>query len=182
MEGRTIVRPDLNAVEAVVASRPPSMEGRTIVRPDSLSSPSGYHTQLALQWRAGQSSGQTMMVTGWLVASCRLQWRAGQSSGQTLRARSQHLTQHRLQWRAGQSSGQTRRGLNLSVPLIRTFNGGPDNRPARPTASQPKSAVTLILQWRAGQSSGQTIGLTATPERFDGLQWRAGQSSGQTVV
>ena len=38
----------------------------------------------------------------------------------------------------------------------RPFNGGPDNRPARPEAYGVALVSGEYLQWRAGQSSGQT--------------------------
>ena len=86
----------------------PSMEGRTIVRPDDgISSTLRYPTisfnggpdncparlvgpdavgdwEDALQWRAGQLSGQTQSCTPCAVKICPLQWRAGQLSGQTI--------------------------------------------------------------------------------------------------
>ena len=86
-----------------------------------------------------------------------------------------------------------------------TFNGGPDNRPARRRADQTAARTRRSLQWRAGQSSGQTAAAGSLRlsrySTFNGgpdnrparppsslgsmiqaliLQWRAGQSSGQT--
>ena len=156
------------------------MEGRTIVRPDLGFSLIVVRIAIILQWRAGQSSGQTRTTQPTESRMGILQWRAGQSSGQTAcfdtrfdqrwrpsmegrtivrpdhtRQRCVGCCDRRLQWRAGQSSGQT--------PLL-------------------KSGLrrTKPLQWRAGQSSGQTISSVIVSGRGARLQWRAGQSSGQT--
>ena len=92
------------------------------------------------------------------------------------------------------------------LPLHTSFNGGPDNRPARLGTLMHSVKNTTFLQWRAGQSSGQTLStiFSVFPLRcpFNGgpdnrparqielsryekarpfLQWRAGQSSGQTT-
>ena len=179
MEGRTIVRPDMTITLEEYKRRHPSMEGRTIVRPDttggkrSISSLSTFNggpdnrpARLVLyadgvwgvghlQWRAGQSSGQTRRYASSRANRRLLQWRAGQSSGQTRNARMHRGANRRLQWRAGQSSGQTCRGTlhtavetcpsmegrtivrpDMQQPLLmcrqqKPFNGGPDNRPAR---------------------------------------------------
>ena len=131
MEGRTIVRPDQDAYDDYNRRYSPSMEGRTIVRPDShygwidnqqyasfnggpdnrparhqLTFP-GAHNPCNLQWRAGQSSGQTCDRRCLLQVVCTLQWRAGQSSGQTACGNGSPPDGVCLQWRAGQSSGQT---------------------------------------------------------------------------
>ena len=158
-----------------------------------------------LQWRAGQSSGQTRIKgVSWRLKRG-LQWRAGQSSGQT--------------WRTGSVNGSplppSMEGRTIVRPdttqwrqrslMPSTFNGGPDNRPARQAVSDGAASHVLRLQWRAGQSSGQTYHVAVTtntllkpfnggpdnrPARLRsklclfrvvfGLQWRAGQSSGQT--
>ena len=89
----------------------PSMEGRTIVRPDPTRPSTPCSRLWSLQWRAGQSSGQTTT-----------KWRLGKADGI-------------LQWRAGQSSGQTTIPNGCSQQFAITFNGGPDNRPARPGRS-----------------------------------------------
>ena len=112
-----------------------------------------------------------------------LQWRAGQSSGQTC-----------LVWDTiGTQYGPSMEGRTIvrpDHPLLRPtkkprppFNGGPDNRPARPAARESVDIDPFTLQWRAGQSSGQTPRTYTTRIRDPdiALQWRAGQSSGQTL-
>ena len=59
-----------------------SMEGRTIARPN-LDRDSTRSAARALQWRAGQLPGQTVMVRRRRRAMSKLQWRAGQLPGQT---------------------------------------------------------------------------------------------------
>ena len=41
----------------------------------------------------------------------------------------------------------------------RSFNGGPGNCPAKPTAISARigAAIVITLQWRAGQLPGQTV-------------------------
>ena len=85
-----------------------------------------------------------------------------------------------LQWRAGQSSGQTRQTRPTYARCLASFNGGPDNRPARHSTLVTLATLRLFLQWRAGQSSGQTYALGDGKGAGCDLQWRAGQSSGQT--
>ena len=49
---------------------------------------------------------------------------------------------------------------NLSVSDLSrhySFNGGPDNRPARQGILPLLLQIVTLLQWRAGQSSGQTF-------------------------
>ena len=204
MEGRTIVRPDegvavlapgpLSAFNGGPDNRParpttsspihvlsPAFNGG----PDNRPARRSWHHRGCwrgggLQWRAGQSSGQTSFDTHFANVVPLLQWRAGQSSGQTIGLAPIRGSSRDLQWRAGQSSGQTSRKPRISI-------------------------VICSLQWRAGQSSGQTyqpVGDavidgapsmegrtivrpdpsrgTATSCRSVTLQWRAGQSSGQT--
>ena len=160
---------------------PPSMEGRTIVRPDANQILRDAVRFICLQWRAGQSSGQTSIRS------------APSPSGSRPSMEGRTIVRPDLSW------SQRRRKRR------RTFNGGPDNRPARPASAIPNSLAVVILQWRAGQSSGQTRrwgshgehrtpsfnggpdnrparpdGTTMWVADFDDLQWRAGQSSGQT--
>ena len=109
-----------------------------------------------------------------------LQWRAGQLSGQTAERRRPCRHHISLQWRAGQLSGQTgggrRSGPVRRVPsmegrtIVRpdmrwiravrswfpSFNGGPDNCPARQASPSTVAKHPNHLQWRAGQLSGQT--------------------------
>ena len=110
---------------------------------------------LHLQWRAGQSSGQTNARHNRSPCSPTLQWRAEQSPGQTLRLLDACNNDLDLQWRAGQLSGQTYNhaatwvtilmpsmegrtivrpdllGRLRSMRQTASFNGGPDNCPAR---------------------------------------------------
>ena len=41
--------------------------------------------------------------------------------------------------------------------VTKTFNGGPDNCPARPGAKSGVLSKKVALQWRAGQLPGQTV-------------------------
>ena len=112
----------------------PSMEGRAIARPNVVVVVVVVWPGAALQWRAGQLPGQTLMPTGVSIGrsgafnggpgncpakperhqlerrrSVCLQWRAGQLPGQT--CATTMLPQgpsSTLQWRAGQLPGQTR--------------------------------------------------------------------------
>ena len=135
-----------------------------------------------------------------------LQWRAGQSSGQSCKQRRLCTNTPGLQWRAGQSSGQScrdrlhsQRGIVPSMEgrtIVRpvtspgscsrrasgSFNGGPDNRPASLARPLQRARVLVALQWRAGQSSGQSPVNAALPTQVISLQWRAGQSSGQSPL
>ena len=181
MEGRTIVRPDLTA-GYIVWVDPSPFNGGPDNRPARLlGHGSQPHIHTRLQWRAGQSSGQTSIRS------------APSPSGSRPSMEGRTIVRPDLSW------SQRRRKRR------RTFNGGPDNRPARPASAIPNSLAVVILQWRAGQSSGQTRrwgshgehrtpsfnggpdnrparpdGTTMWVADFDDLQWRAGQSSGQT--
>ena len=90
-----------------------------------------------------------------------LQWRAGQSSGQTAHRSGTHdhdappSMEGRTIVRPDRSSRSAIR--LLTVP----FNGGPDNRPARLKRTPGGVWEPARLQWSAGQSSGQTC----TPRR-----------------
>ena len=158
------------------------MEGRTIVRPDKMCSSHPSHRECCLQWRAGQSSGQTRRrmdrdptrqnsfnggpdkrparparsrsgtTTGWHPSMEGRTIVRPDTCGE-LAAKNRMIP---LQWRAGQSSGQTGRcGVTTRIRLF-SFNGGPDNRPARPWMTNTTKCASRCLQWRAGQSSGQT--------------------------
>ena len=162
MEGRTIVRPD--HIRSVLHREPvvPSMEGRTIVRPD----PRGHrvHTRprRILQWRAGQSSGQTpyRYLVSYVLHEPSMEGRTIVRPDRV----GMHPSPQRfdfLQWRAGQSSGQTCRFRRRCRRCRWSFNGGPDNRPARRHVAQGAVTHHDTLQWRAGQSSGQTPPLGA---------------------
>ena len=190
MEGRTIVRPDpdtscptaqLSADEAyafnggpdncparlaryphVGDGDPPSMEGRTIVRPDTTGTRdnTGCYTP--------SMEGRTIV-------------RPDRTRGPSMEGRTivrPDLTST-LQWRAGQLSGQTC-GCGGLRRRARTFNGGPDNCPAR-------------LWFGPSSGTGQTVQITfnggpdncparpPNPHRtYRNSKWRAGQLSGQT--
>ena len=204
MEGRTIVRPDSPALPVIgvyssilqwragqssgqtphhnqhFVDRPvPSMEGRTIVRPDI---PSRLRPVIAsaLQWRAGQSSGQTGGKGHFTIVAV-----VPSMEGRTIvrpdlaldivTARAHHPS---MEGRTIVRPDGARRQTQARSPP--PFNGGPDNRPARPGPPAVLSSVTLLLQWRAGQSSGQTKPSPTEITQTRTLQWRAGQSSGQT--
>ena len=141
MEGRTIVRPD-PPVPRRATSVCPTFNGGPDNRPArpqlGLDVGTWLHT---LQWRAGQSSGQTLHL---LPGS--LHGYLPSMEGRTIvRPDSAHTSREcwrctPLQWRAGQSSGQT-------------------SRRSDSTRSKPPPSMegrTVHLQWRAGQSSGQT--------------------------
>ena len=46
--------------------------------------------------------------------------------------------------------------LNTRLREPESFNGGPDNCPARPVSDRAPLQARTLLQWRAGQLSGQT--------------------------
>ena len=182
------------------------MEGRTIVRPDWSTPPRGGRRRRPLQWRAGQSSGQTFRDSDLMVEKVDPSMEGRTIVRPDLVAFNRWHRASILQWRAGQSSGQTPRralyGSRRGTPsmegrtIVRpdhhqygstrhataSFNGGPDNRPARPQLPGYQPASQSLLQWRAGQSSGQTKILFVSSSVLMTLQWRAGQSSGQTLI
>ena len=159
MEGRTIARPDSTSSLRLTGLRS-SFNGGPDNCPARRGDPTAaIQGAIALQWRAGQLPGQTSTTPTRIGCIRSLQWRAGQLPGQTpselhagqnprhafnggpdnCPARLQLLIRvsvmvYSLQWRAGQSSGQT--GTSESTRLLEAdrsaFNGGPDNRPARP--------------------------------------------------
>ena len=110
------------------------MEGRTIVRPDQIAGRGNGVVVLPLQWRAGQSSGQTTGAERTLAESG-----SPSMEGRTIVRPDRH------------QPGNAHR-------MLCTFNGGPDNRPARRRRHQARALYLCGLQWRAGQSSGQTYG------------------------
>ena len=62
MEGRTIARPNNEAVQEIDRSDHASMEGRTIARPNVPDHMAASVLATLLQWRAGQLPGQTSNV------------------------------------------------------------------------------------------------------------------------
>ncbi len=131
MEGRTIVRPGRHSGGALPPG-PTCFNGgpdNCPARPAGLVGIADKNT--ALQWRAGQLSGQAIDLLTGDTSGDMLQWRAGQLSGQAGFSTAVSGAASRLQWRAGQLSGQAR--LERQPPPDRpdSFNGGPDNCPAR---------------------------------------------------
>ena len=206
MEGRTIVRPDVQQLGLVGAGRlpfnggpdnrparpgssgvskaqPPTFNGGPDNRPARPRADFRYaKLNSALQWRAGQSSGQTSHRRRVRWSTLFLQWRAGQSSGQTWAFDAATTSFAHLQWRAGQSSGQTS-SWRAFVPINRQPSmGGPDKSSGQTPSSWPAEGTSRTLQWRAGQSSGQTSSWRALCPSTANLQWRAGQSSGPDAV
>ena len=178
MEGRTIVRPDKRAREYTEVPKVP-FNGGPDNRPARLSfAIAVLAIGVRLQWRAGQSSGQTRLCRPVSATAGCLQWRAGQSSGQTMNVYTDHdrevcpsmegRTIVRPDWSGSPHARSCR------TP----FNGGPDNRPARPGAPQLRQrSWQRPLQWRAGQSSGQTRSL------WRGVgQRRVPSMEGRTIV
>ena len=185
----------------------PSMEGRTIARPNGPGPSSRAPHARHLQWRAGQLPGQTCPGrSGRSPPTPGLQWRAGQLPGQTsvtmwvldaqpppsmegrtiARPNVSHETarqwaMHGLQWRAGQLPGQTSASSRRRSSRRRSFNGGPDNCPAKPAQAQGG-----VLRDGGPSMEGRTIArpnlLTPFGTRLTvpDLQWRAGQLPGQT--
>ena len=132
------------------------MEGRTIVRPVWLKQTRTPRSRRCLQWRAGQSSGQS----------------------RDLRRDPQRRSMPSMEGRTIVRPVSLAQGAAGNPP--RSFNGGPDNRPASPgNRSRCRTAIT-VLQWRAGQSSGQSTTSWMWIPSNPSLQWRAGQSSGQS--
>ena len=156
MEGRTIVRPDLRMLRQPSMCRRPFNGG-----PDNRPARPVYRClnrkiRHGLQWRAGQSSGQTRRFVLDLTTS-----QPPSMEGRTIVRPDWPVRKRKREWRS-------------------SFNGGPDNRPARRAEIARNVGRYSRLQWRAGQSSGQTPGSKQRRSRATSLQWRAGQSSGQT--
>ena len=89
-----------------------------------------------LQWRAGQLPGQTgiLIVEAGGVTKPSMEGRtiARPDLPETLeRQKNVYI----LQWRAGQLPGQTAAVDRRGQQRRRSFNGGPDNCPARPRES-----------------------------------------------
>ena len=211
--------------------RQPSMEGRTIARPNPWGRVVVARDNASLQWRAGQLPGQTWRSCVVTVSdtaafnggpdNCPAKPTAitnrpayvaapsmeGRTIARPNTARGQQASREItvLQWRAGQLPGQTCRRWSPARPMGPSFNGGPDNCPAkrdpmtvhsadlspsmegrtiaRPNIRSTPSFVPWLcsLQWRAGQLPGQTWGAAVTLVGcFTLLQWRAGQLPGQT--
>ena len=227
MEGRTIVRPGqdrhrgsttaanyFNGGAGQLSGQAWVWHGRSMVHanfnggPDNC--PARPHcrvlyrwTQMRLQWRAGQLSGQAQPSRSQARRKLELQWRAGQLSGQAIWCPLPSQRHAPLQWRAGQLSGQAPRRPNPTTNTTGTsmegrtiVRPGPLGLPARdhaPTTSMEGRTIVrpgkvqyrwtqlrkITLQWRAGQLSGQALSLRTSHSAANSLQWRAGQLSGQ---
>ena len=181
MEGRTIVRPDQASSASASTAHPPSMEGRTIVRPDDhpctgpdvldatfnggpdnrparpRDSTSTDFSTSPLQWRAGQSSGQTRRSNGAATGST-TSFNGGPDNRPARRvwpqAQRPPVLLPSMEGRTIVRPDQSRSWLTPA--RTRSFNGGPDNRPARLDGDRDVDLPACVLQWRAGQSSGQT--------------------------
>ena len=183
--------------------RYPSMEGRAIARPDSHGC-SAWRSSGSLQWRAGQLPGQTVGHPG-----CGAEPHPPSMEGRTIarpdpRVGTPADRAAALQWRAGQLPGQTvppaaPRGLSAAPSMEgrtiarpdpwrsvgwsdckRTFNGGPDNCPARPAAPRRHHHRNAPFNGGPDNCPARPVlpAWLAVLER--GLQWRAGQLPGQT--
>ena len=100
---------------------------------------------------ARPDAGPARMVT----SRNSLQWRAGQLPGQTWCPRAARPSSR--SFNGGPDNCPARpRWVRSPAPPPTTFNGGPDNCPARPLTAYKSPSSTLDLQWRAGQLPGQT--------------------------
>ena len=112
---------------------------------------------IVLQWRAGQSSGQTNRPRGGPNCGDLLPSMEGRTivrPDSTFRALLRALL---LTFNGGPDNRPARHiRATTQISNNRSFNGGPDNRPARPSDGLGATGGGVHLQWRAGQSSGQT--------------------------
>ena len=210
----------------------PSMEGRTIVRPNFEALWLAAKVTWDLQWRAGQLSGRTGFARDTTNSSNNyLQWRAGQLSGRTL-AGAVPVTTRCCSFNGGPDNCPAEPRLRFGRLLAGRvpFNGGPDNCPAEPARwrgfrrrglapfnggpdncpAEPSCCVTgagMCASFNGGPDNcpaeldlvrdGETTGASPSMEgrtivrpnpngswvvitSGDGLQWRAGQLSGRT--
>ena len=83
----------------------------------------------------------------------------------------------------GPDNRPARRGVRRWLKsLMLTFNGGPDNRPARPgRPTQDTEEVAPSMEGRTIVRPDSPRCAQRHPQEHH-LQWRAGQSSGQTLV
>ena len=132
------------------------MEGRTIVRPDWYSRSSISDRHYYLQWRAGQSSGQTS-ATPYEPAAPNYPSMEGRTIVRPdLVAQPRRITRQRPSMEGRTIVRPDHHAPTPPRSCPPTFNGGPDNRPARLVHYLYQRVITYLLQWRAGQSSGQT--------------------------
>ena len=182
MEGRTIARPNGPRVVAVIGEEQPSMEGRTIARPNRPARSARWRRTLAFNGgpdncpaKPAPSSaaiGETRSTFNGGPDNCpakllrdpalQADQRVPSMEGRTIARPNVFVGAARtsmdqsLQWRAGQLPGQTRPSASNSSTRVVSFNGGPDNCPAKPAPVKYHSLAEFFLQWRAGQLPGQT--------------------------
>ena len=180
MEGRTIVRPDcpvtvtipvavdafnggpdnrparlVIGLGAAVAALRPSMEGRTIVRPDSqfrqvLASPIGPSME-------GRTIVRPDISKRGLRGNPSLPSMEGRTIVRPDLVGMACAADEVPSFNGGPDNRPARRRTGRRTsPRASPFNGGPDNRPARHFSYRFNEPIWLALQWRAGQSSGQT--------------------------
>ena len=182
MEGRTIVRPD-EAQGNTCRHRSAAFNGGPDNRPARhqrrANTPSGKNP---LQWRAGQSSGQTRMVPRRQSLRC-----TPSMEGRTIvrpdpSGTSEPPTGHTT-FNGGPDNRPARRGEPVCVAGDQpAFNGGPDNRPARPYCRLvPSRESNPFNGGPDNRPARHDTGVFAAKPAAT-LQWRAGQSSGQTPV
>ena len=131
MEGRTIVRPDEKCSDASGGESAPSMEGRTIVRPDLPWDSTHRGRDVSFNGGPDNRPARHAAAAVNVPAAKALQWRAGQSSGQT-RRRCAWRGSNRSTFNGGPDNRPARPDHHgLRTRSTTSFNGGPDNRPAR---------------------------------------------------
>ena len=180
MEGRTIARPDVIARRKSLSPHLPFNGGpdNCPARPN----PVGYgdNGQPFLQWRAGQLPGQT----AWGAAVGGLD-QLPSMEGRTIARPDAIILYLFLDCFPPSMEGRTiaRPDVAKRMPQqdrVNSFNGGPDNCPARPSRDGLLLLMRQTLQWRAGQLPGQTSAVFSFLLMAGSLQWRAGQLPGQT--
>ena len=157
MEGRTIARPDHRPPGGVEARTKPSMEGRTIARPDVTATSAPLRTaRPAFNGGPDNCPARPSATSTTTSRACAfnggpdncparlgdeeqvLVERLGPSmEGRTIARPDMLITDGSLgsiaplQWRAGQLPGQTPTAMRPTPAGTVSFNGGPDNCPAR---------------------------------------------------
>ena len=106
-----------------------------------------------------------------------LQWRAGQLSGQAPKQPWTPAMAARTSMEGRTIVRPGRRQDHGRAQPAAYFNGGPDNCPARPAAGSWSRPTRSVLQWRAGQLSGQ-----AGRSRDARPRLRATSMEGRTIV
>ena len=174
-------------------------QGRTIVICDRM----GW-TANRLQWRAGQLSGRTHIVTSrpeggalasmegraivrpnptgtrlGLFSTSRFNGGPGNCPAEPPNANSFGPSSRRLQWRAGQLSGRTGSPVPTSTRSS-GFNGGPGNCPAEPRRVAVGDHRRTRFNGGPGNCPAEPLGPGCYVWVMPWLQWRAGQLSGRT--